>query len=327
MEYTNGTKSTWRYWAWKQLREKIRIQPGLATVLFLSGPSPEDLVSATKNGFKIRNIVAVDIDPDAVKAARSAGCVAIEGDIHDVVKFWNDGDIHAVMADYCCGLSYEQFVRSNDMAKQACAPVCLNFQRGRESSALTTVMRSVFEKHQITKNRAEQFIFMVAADAWHKVEYHDEVVSKTEKLEDIYDGDIECIANIHQRIVRLLNPVFMSYRSNAVLMDSVVIDGFPENKDLRRIREIHKEILNADKSLIDRQAKNLTNAKAVERELNSLNEDSQDWGSCIVEKLKQTNDDLRGMRQDVNSKSKVISRLIAAKAIRTMNGAARPGDN
>ena len=101
MQYTNGTKATWRYWAWKRLRERLTVHPSFATVLFLSGPSPEDLTAAIKNGFKISNIVAIDTDLKAVQAARKAGCIAIQGDIHDVVSVWDDGVIHGCIADYC----------------------------------------------------------------------------------------------------------------------------------------------------------------------------------------------------------------------------------
>lgn len=329
MEYTNGTKATWRYWAWKQLREKIRIQPGLATVLFLSGPSPEDLAAATKNGFKIRNIVAVDIDPNAVKAARTAGCVAIEGDIHDVVKFWDDGEIHAVMADYCCGMSYEQFVRSREMIRFVNGPVCLNFQRGRESSTATTIMRLAIEKHGGSKNRAEQFILMLAASWWHTLEYQNEVVSDSQKLNDMIDCNVETMKHRVDKTVALSNPRFMSYRSNSVIMDSVVMCDFAsmDKSTLAKLRNVHRQMLKLNSELIDDKSGLLEATKEwLKFESAAMTPISQD-DSDLIAQLQLETIGITKDKRSVKSQRHVVSRLCAAKAVRTMNGAIRIESN
>jgi len=298
MEYTNGTKATWRYWAWKRLREEVKTLPSLATVVFLSGPSPEDLVAATKNGFKVKNIVAVDIDENAVTAARNAGCVAIQGDIHDVVKYWSDGKVHAVMADYCCGLSYEQYLKSIDLLRWVDGPVCLNFQRGRESSAMTSLMRSVFEKHGVSKNRAEQFAFMYAARLWHLGEYgitiDDEVgeISQAEFMNDILNCDVRVMRALIENLSGLESEKRMSYRSNVVIMDSIVIESF-------EVYSSEKRRLNAELHKLD--------------------------ASCVQHKDKIATGN--AFKFGVKQQAVTIRRLNAAKAIRTMNGAVRLEQN
>ena len=157
MQYTNGTKATWRYWAWKRLRERLTVHPSFATVLFLSGPSPEDLTAAIKNGFKISNIVAIDTDLKAVQAARKAGCIAIQGDIHDVVSVWDDGVIHGCIEDYCCGLTEEQFQRSRNLFAAIHGPVVFNFQRGRECDVMSKMLRQEAESLGRSKHRGELF--------------------------------------------------------------------------------------------------------------------------------------------------------------------------
>lgn len=131
MNYEVEQKRHWRYWVWKRIAQSCGVHPSFATVLFLSGPSPSDLQAATKYGFKLRNIVAVDTDLKCVKAAREKGCTAIQGTLHEIAAKWSDGPIHGILADYCGGLTFRSALESYQMASitNACA---FNFQRGRE---------------------------------------------------------------------------------------------------------------------------------------------------------------------------------------------------
>jgi hypothetical protein len=144
MNYEVEQKRHWRYWVWKRIAENCGVHPSFATVLFLSGPSPSDLQAAQKYGFKLRNIVAVDMNAECVEAARKAGCTAIQGSLHEVVTKWSDGTIHGVVADYCCGLTFNTAIESFQIASlaNACA---FNFQRGRECDAESRMLRTFFD--------------------------------------------------------------------------------------------------------------------------------------------------------------------------------------
>jgi len=144
MNYEVEQKRHWRYWVWKRIAENCGVHPSFATVLFLSGPSPSDLQAATKYGFKLRNIVAVDMNAECVEAARKAGCTAIQGSLHEVVTKWSDGQIHGVVADYCCGLTIDVAIESFHIASVV-PSVAFNFQRGRESDACSRLLRETFD--------------------------------------------------------------------------------------------------------------------------------------------------------------------------------------
>lgn len=164
--YVNEQKRHWRYWVWKRMKAHCQVMPHQATVLFLSGPSPEDLAAAQKYGFKVRNIVAVDRDEDCVRSARKNGCVAIKGELKDVVRKWDDGPIHGLIADYCCGLSHQSYLDSWVMSVSIYGPTCLNFQRGRESDEMSRTVRDHISTICPTKHRGEQFMALCAFHAY-----------------------------------------------------------------------------------------------------------------------------------------------------------------
>lgn len=293
MEYKNGIKATWRYWAWKRIREKIKVHPRFATVLFLAGPQPEDLVAAEKNGFRIENIVAVDIDKKAVEEARKAGCVAIQGDIHDVASLWDDGDIHACVADYCYGLTFEQYQRSFNLFACVNGPSVFNFQRGRECSESTSIMREMFNSIQHSKHRGEQFVYMMRQDiafsGWLQRNGFspDDALNVTarEQLTATSEMEKREIMELSQNFVSSCKPEFYSYVSNRVVMDTVILSN-----PLQVQRQGEKE---------RRMLKLFTKLEETRPTENSLH------------------------RKLVKTKRTTVSKLTALKAVRTMAGAVR----
>ncbi len=171
MNYEVEQKRHWRYWVWKRIAENCGVHPRFATVLFLSGPSPSDLQAATKYGFKLRNIVAVDMNAECVEAARKSGCTAIQGSLHEVVTKWSDGTIHGVVADYCCGLTITTAIESYQIASvaNACA---FNFQRGRECDPQSRALREFYD----CKDRS-QLLKLIFVTLWHMM-YHWDYVDK-----------------------------------------------------------------------------------------------------------------------------------------------------
>lgn len=296
MEYTNGTKATWRYWVWKRIRERIKVNPKLATILFLSGPSPEDLVAAKANGFRVQNLVAIDTNAECVEAARQSGCCAVQGDIHDVFSFWNDGPVHGVVADYCCGLSWEQYKRSQNFMFMG-GPVALNFQRGRESSELTSSARDVLDKLGFTsKHRGDQFIaFDSFTQIWvkHFSVKGSVLPSDKELLEDVLTADPKDLSVAFDRWELDYRPELCSYRSNVVVMDSIVFNAPLCSKS---------NVKSCAESRASHRGKVLSRERRAEPA-----------GKKTLKKIQ--------------SQLQVIRRLNAAKAIRTMNGAVRVDQN
>lgn len=257
MEYTNGTKATWRYWAWKRLRERLKVHPSFATVMFLSGPSPEDLIAAKKNGFKISNIVAIDTDLKAVTEARKAGCVAIQGDLFTCVTSWTDGDIHGCIADYCGGLTFDLAVKSLRLFNQINGTSIFNFQRGRESDKASIEARKNLSAYGCSKHRGEQFATLVKMKM--RIDCKEKKFNESETSEVV------------RKYMESINPQYTSYRSNRVIMDTVV----------------------------------MTNK------------------FCNVSKLDYIGHQKTTRGQLDSHTQKIVSRLTAAKAIRTVKGAVR----
>jgi hypothetical protein len=256
MNYEVEQKRHWRYWVWKRIADNCGVHPSFATVLFLSGPSPSDLQAAKKYGFKLRNIVAVDMNAECVEAARKAGCTAIQGSLHEVVTKWNDGQIHGVVADYCFGLTLHNIIDSYQIASRvnACA---FNFQRGRECDEESRKLRDYFN----CKNRAELMRIMLLVISRAVVFMSDRHGIASEKHDRFWDDVISpdkqySLAAKHRHLLLELrrltfsacfwqmaaeywieadevkefiadHPAFSqmqicSYRSNKVVMDSLV---------------------------------------------------------------------------------------------------------
>lgn len=250
MNYDVGSKHHWRYWVWKRMAKYCGVHPRFATVLFLSGPSPLDLQCAEKNGFRRQNIVAVDMDEDAVLAARESGCVAIQGTLHEVCAKWTDGKIHGVVADYCCGLSLNTAIETYQICKLANAVAC-NFQRGRETCGEMKWLRDKLQE----KNRGKLFISFSAlmfkfnqqimamsdydiTEAAIQLSLWDDPIAKYKTPKELLQSRSELISESFEELTHGIDfaghdfqkyrtfiadrTEALSYRSNSVVMDTVV---------------------------------------------------------------------------------------------------------
>lgn len=320
--YSSEQKRHWRYWVWKRLKEHIskKISPCNATVLFLSGPSPDDIFAATKYGFKLRNIVAVDSSELCVEEARRAGCVSICGSLFDVVSQWNDGQIHGLVADYCCGLDAVTFKQSMQMAMRVSGASCFNFQRGREADSASRDARSVMKSVDIGLHRGCQFAYWMASQ--------------------MYTGDDIPQREKHDETMRTLSGIpyqCTSYVSSKVVMDTV-IGAFPYlgsqyEKVLREYVQSEARLQIKKQSLL----KKATDGAQAASDLLSMKSDFcnvfGDWGYDDEPQLQTQADNLmkyealiKSTKKDAKragEKNTVARRLNAAKAIRTMNRAIR----
>jgi len=257
--------------------------------------------SGKKNGFKLENIVAVDSDETAVANARRAGCVAIAGDIHDIAERWTDGTIHGCIADYCCGLTYEQWWKSTQLSMCISGPVVLNFQRGRDSSERTITLRNALKRMGVTtKHRGEQFLLwhvlsaISALDGNASGKDHD-----TDAMCKISQGDREEVDALMKRAVREYSAVFNSYRSNTVVMDTIVWSFGRRDAWQRQQLQDNEFAIQCAKEI---------HQYGTRRAITECNKTNGEDAVLVKEILKA---------------ARLVQKLTAAKAVRTMRGAVR----
>lgn len=228
--YINTRKQEWRQWAWKQLRERASVSSQLATVLYLAGPSPEDWKVATRNGFCIHNLVAVDKSHEAITAARNAGLIGIVGCLSDAMMKFRE-DVHGCLADYCGGMSAERFAETRSLVTMTDGGVVMNFQRGRESSFATRKMRDALNAlgmHEL--HRGSQWLLCNAMQHWHVGEFGTDIWESNDIDADVY-GDVEMaastqeIADTLEQLNASLKPAMYSYTANSVTMDSIAVSN------------------------------------------------------------------------------------------------------
>lgn len=92
---------------------------------------------AIEKGFQDHNLIAVERDGKSIHALRSKKVLAINGDIVDVLFFWEGLRVNVLFADFCCGYTPEIniFVKKllpyNTFFTDCI--VVLNLMRGREN--------------------------------------------------------------------------------------------------------------------------------------------------------------------------------------------------
>ena len=228
--YENRIKESWRYWAWKQLKQRSATQSKLATVMFLCGPGTADVDAAVKNGFRKENIVGVDNSQANIKNLRACGCVGVCGDLSRVVSQY-DGQIHGVLADYCGGMTAERWQESSFIVAQVNGGAVMNFQRGRECSAGSKRFHAALREHGFDgTHRGVQWVVANSIELWNVKEYGPDIPDVI--VEDYFSVIFEdaklgaATADLHDAIElykKVSQPAFYSYRANSVYMDSVAV--------------------------------------------------------------------------------------------------------
>lgn len=103
--YKYGQKNNWRRWQWNRIEERLKVRKKEAVVLYLAGKEDLDRAEAIRRGFNPTNLIACELENDAVKILRDKGVNVIHGDLIDVLIHWKNPKIDIVIADFCCGLS------------------------------------------------------------------------------------------------------------------------------------------------------------------------------------------------------------------------------
>lgn len=122
MKYDNGTKQTWRGWAWNQIQSRITPR---SKVLVLCGESGADIEHAQKRRF---DIVGVDVEQSCVDRFRSMGGVAICDKVHRQLILQSPNGAILDMLGGITRQSWGDMVHSSS----ACEAVVWNGLRGRD---------------------------------------------------------------------------------------------------------------------------------------------------------------------------------------------------
>jgi hypothetical protein len=139
MDYKFGNKNNWRNWVWNRISERVKNKrDGL--ILFLAGPDAKDIDVARRAGFDVRNMIAVEKDPEVISRLRSNGILTIEGDLLDVLYSWSPyRDVAVIVADFCSGLEdkvigcFQTVMTGNPSFYKTV--IVGNFLRGRDRSS------------------------------------------------------------------------------------------------------------------------------------------------------------------------------------------------
>lgn len=259
-DYTNQRKETWRGWQWNRVlnaiasvrsnhrvsrknptnkRHRARLVND-ATILYLAGPEAIDALCGESKGVDNLGLIGVDENLSNVKRIRKSGHLAIHARLEDVLLAWpNDWPIDAVIADTCSCVSRRtlgllaafSFCGGFDRLDTV---VSLNLQRGRESrdfwpgiklDAIETekelgikLLRGPSEKHRGLMLLLGWFQYLAGPQG--------------ELLQDLESCWMEeRIGDLPEAFPSFLFTTagveFASYRSNKVVMDSVVCSWYP----------------------------------------------------------------------------------------------------
>jgi len=124
--YDNGTKETWRGWAWNQVAS--RCIAGSAVGVLCGGIAADYEVSR-KKGF---TVIGVDTQEECVNTFRKKGGVAIKDDILSQMKF---SKFEAIILDELGGLTKNSMYRFSRSGYQ-CQCIVANYLRGRDPLAV-----------------------------------------------------------------------------------------------------------------------------------------------------------------------------------------------
>src|SRR4030042_4063802 len=241
--YKFGQKNNWRRRVWNEIvyrLKKSKRLPKDALVLYLAGEQDLDRKIAIEKGFNPDNLIIIEKNLSIADKLRKDKKLVLKGDILEILCGWaNLGkSADVIYGDFCCGLEpslgiFEDVTHASSLTD---AIILLNLQRGRDPRSED--IRSVYEKYcaeEYKKNRAAAFLFQRAVIGWNyrfhrtRTEYYleDESVLKNKVMKAplLFPQTEEEFRELI-RIFNNYDPVFFSYNSGNVIMDSVVFVPF-----------------------------------------------------------------------------------------------------
>ncbi len=235
--YNYGSKRQWRKWVWNRIVERLDISPRVARGFYLLGPDNEDYKIAKQKKFRPANLIGIDMNKKAVISARKQGCIAIQGDISDIICNWGER-IDFVNADFCCGLTkqFYRFMGSLMDAKSISdkTVIALNLLRGRDGFSSGVLENAKIGKNEFERKfgRLPKFIEQKMNEKMGNVNKHRGMMAISQIGEFLYylkrgkfpSGNSITMFYLHYTLMKKMRPDFSWYKSNSgnMIMDSVV---------------------------------------------------------------------------------------------------------
>lgn len=230
--YDNGTKETWRGWAWNQVAS--RCVPG-STVGVLCGDIAADYEVSVRKGF---TAIGLDIKQDCVDSFKAKGGLAVKDDVSSQMHYTH---FDAMILDELGGVTQSSLMRFSK-ASGHCSAVVANYLRGRDTVAVGIQKhldgfvvpvkmkdRSV-KRIAVSKNRG------VLAWVWNRVDALADILAEIPEADWLLlslEEKLQCedYRKIFQtaifEVARKENPQFYSYKSKDSFQyfDSVAFNG------------------------------------------------------------------------------------------------------
>lgn len=221
-EYKFGQKNNWRRTIWNEIAARVDKRKS-AVCMYLAGAEDHDRAVAVSKGFDDRNLIAVEREQSVSSKLRGAGVLTVCADLSDALIAWPDGKrIDVIFGDLCGGL-HDNFVTvlCGALQRQAFQKTifAFNLLRGRDPFGAKAIALGrgidANEKHRgrLLYRNVETILLCLV---WNEIG----------KVEIASEKDLAEWNSWKARCREHLRPVFFSYKSGALVFDSVVFNGF-----------------------------------------------------------------------------------------------------
>jgi hypothetical protein len=197
--------------------------------LYLAGPQDADRAIAESKGVPRQNLVAVDWSIKNVELVKSGGVPAIQEDVVEVLRAWPmKRQVSAVLLDFCSGLELDTLAAVANVLLRppfAQAVVMVNFMRGRDAST-NEIRKSVFQHEWmqwVLENPSARHVSTMSAnDKNRSAQFLSWAAGCTAASVCRCYGIDHRFLEVLRGVLSFAEPMFYSYRSGALVFDSVV---------------------------------------------------------------------------------------------------------
>lgn len=216
-DYRFGDKNRWRWAMWKRLSRKVN--PKTARCLVMPGQSSNDLFVMKSLGFRLKNVVALEVDKDAAsKIRKTFGVLTISLPVLDFIQYRSIANtgidaFDVIFLDFCGGATVDNMtciLEAIGSLRNGRGYVVANLLRGRDG-----------RKEDNTKHRG--------AIVLHKLLHlSNDPLLRLDSIPKIHPPDT---------LFKLFDASLHSYKSGMLRMDSLMCgvlhkDGFKHTTDI-----------------------------------------------------------------------------------------------
>jgi hypothetical protein len=214
--YDAKSKEHHRRWAANRIIELLSVPIRDAVLLYLIGPEDVDGTVFLSKGFRANNLISVDLSAAAITRIRADGRSAINDNVLSVLANWNDRPLDVLHLDTCSTYSTCSQMLNNAHKGGAIdqnTVIYCNMQRGRERHFGRNRQRGEHRGMLLYKTDSWRVSFMEA--------YKKGILDWPACASMLWCDERE------SQMREDCRPVFASYRSSRVFMDSVVMRALP----------------------------------------------------------------------------------------------------